>query len=759
MSAGEREAGRAAVVAALMARMTLAEKIGQLALFSAGEGPATGEAGGPPLAELIAAGRVGSVFGTKSFDTVKRLQDEALKSRLAIPLLFAEDVIHGHRTLMPLPLGLAASFDMALVEETAAAAAREASAEGIHQAYAPMLDICRDARWGRVAESPGEDPFLAARYAEAMVRGFQGDDLADPERLSACLKHFIGYGAAVGGRDYDAAEIALHTLYDVYAEPFRAGVAAGATAVMTGFNTLNGIPMHAHPLVKDWLRGAAGFEGVVVSDYTGLREVTAHGLGGQEARAVRALLAGIDLDMISGDYLAALPETAEKGLEAPESGLSVSANAILAAIDAAVERILTLKDRLGLFEDPLRGATAERAAAAPLRPETRALGRRAAAAAAVLLKNDGLLPLREDGLRIALIGPLGDDRPNMLGTWAVSGDPHASVTIREGLAAADNEIRFAPGAPVVDEAAVIDRLNFVPETVTPDPRPPAVLLAEAEALAAWADVIVAVVGEAKEHTGECASRAEPDIPAPQRRLLARLALSGKPMAAVVLAGRPLVLGELPETANALVYAFFGGTEMGNGLADLLYGRAEPTARLPVSLPAHAGQAPLHHGAHEGGRPWPGEWRKFTTNYIDLPDDQHPGRGRYPFGAGLAYTRFAFAAPVLAEAQLAGAEAVADVSVAVENIGARAGTAVVQLYVSDPVARIARPAQELKGIARLILAPGERGTARFKLTRDDLSYTLPDAAGRPERVWDPGEFVIRTGPDAANTEAASLRWDP
>ncbi|MEO0427758.1 MAG: glycoside hydrolase family 3 N-terminal domain-containing protein [Pseudomonadota bacterium] len=753
MTAADREA----FVAALMARMTLSEKIGQLALFSAGEGPATGEAGGPPLAALIADGQVGSVFGTKSFDTVKRLQDVAMTSRLAIPLLFAEDVIHGHRTLMPLPLGLAASFDMALVEETAAAAAREASAEGIHQAYAPMLDICRDARWGRVAESPGEDPWLAARYAEAMVRGFQGDDLRDPERVSACLKHFLGYGAAVGGRDYDGAEIAIHTLFDVYAEPFRAGVAAGATAVMTGFNTLNGVPMHAHPLVNDWLRGEEGFEGVVVSDYTGLRELTAHGLGERPARAARALLAGIDLDMISGDYLDALPVMAEVGLDDPESGLSVGQEAVLAAIDAAVARILGLKHRLGLFDDPLRGATAERAAAAPLRSETRALGRRAAAAAAVLLENDGVLPLAAEGLKIALIGPLGDDRPNMLGTWAVSGDPHASVTIREGLAASGNEVRFAPGAPIVDDAAVIDRLNFVPETVTPDPRPPAVQLAEAEGLAAWANVIVAVVGEAKEHTGECASRAAPDIPGPQRRLLERLSQSGKPLVAVVLAGRPLVLGDLPETANALVYAFFGGTEMGNGIGDLLYGRAEPTARLPVSLPVHPGQVPLHHGAHEGGRPWPGEWRKFTTNYIDLPDDQHPARGRYPFGAGQAYTTFRFGPPELAATELTGPDAVAEVAVRVENTGGRVGTAVVQLYVSDPVARIARPAQEVKGVARLMLEPGAERIATFRLTRDDLSYTLPDDRGRPVRVWDPGEFVIRTGPDAANTQAITLRW--
>ncbi|MEM8761567.1 MAG: glycoside hydrolase family 3 C-terminal domain-containing protein, partial [Pseudomonadota bacterium] len=318
-------------------------------------------------------------------------------------------------------------------------------------------------------------------------------------------------------------------------------------------------------------------------------------------------------------------------------------------------------------------------------------------------------------------------------------------------------IRFAPGAPIVDDAAVIDRLKFVPETRTSDPRPPPVQLAEAEGLAAWADAIVAVVGEAKEHTGECASRAAPDMPAPQRRLLERLSQSGKPLVAVVLAGRPLVLGDLPETANALVYAFFGGTEMGSGIGDLLYGRAEPTARLPVSLPVHPGQVPLHHGAHEGGRPWPGEWRKFTTNYIDLPDDQHPARGRYPFGGGQAYTTFRFGPPELASTDLIGPDAATEVSVRVENTGGREGTAVVQLYVSDPVARIARPAQELKGVARLMLEPGAERIATFRLTRDDLSYTLPDDRGRPVRVWDPGEFMIRTGPDAANTQAITLRW--
>ncbi|MGF1551738.1 MAG: glycoside hydrolase family 3 N-terminal domain-containing protein [Paracoccaceae bacterium] len=753
----------AAFVADLMGRMTPAEKIGQLVLYGANEGQATGVGEVPWVDRLIGEAKVGSVFGTKSFATVKRMQEAALSTRLAIPLLFAEDVIHGHRTLFPLPLGLAATWDMGLVEDASAAAAFEAAAEGLHQAYAPMIDVCRDPRWGRVAESPGEDPFLASAYAAAVVRGFQGDDPKASGRVSACLKHFVGYGASFGGRDYDAAEIAPETLHDVYLAPFKAGVEAGAQGVMAGFNALNGTPCHAHrPLIEGWLRGVAGFEGIVVSDFTGIRELSDHGIGGREARTVRALLAGIDLDMISGDFLEVLPGLAETGLDDPESGTKVSAQEIVAAIDAACGRVLAVKHRLGLFDDPYKGAVEEKATTSALLPETRALSRRAAAASMVLLKNEaGVLPLAEDGLDLALIGPLTDDRPNMLGTWAVSGKSEACVTLREGLAASTNTIRLAPGAPVESDPAIVDRLNFVPNTVTPDPRDEATLVAEAVAAAEAAGVAVVVIGEAKEHSGECASRVSVEIPAPQRRLFHAVADTiegtGKPLVAVVLAGRPLSLGEIAERADAVVYAFFAGTEMGNGLADVLYGRAEPQGRLPVSLPAHSGQAPLHHGAALSGRPWPGQWRKFTTNYIDLASEQPPARGLFPFGAGLSWTEFAYQAPALDADRLAG-EGEAVVRVGVTNEGERAGTAVVQLYVHDPVARIQRPDQELKGWQRLALEPGERGEAVFRLSRADLAYTLCDAAGRPERVWDPGAFEIRTGPNARDVQAVRLHWD-
>ncbi|MEM6490177.1 MAG: glycoside hydrolase family 3 C-terminal domain-containing protein, partial [Pseudomonadota bacterium] len=431
---------------------------------------------------------------------------------------------------------------------------------------------------------------------------------------------------------------------------------------------------------------------------------------------------------------------------------------VLAAVDAACARVLRLKHRLGLFEDPYKGARAAGAPAAALTPATRALARQAAAASTVLLADRGVLPLGR-GMRVALIGPLGDDRHNMLGTWAVAGVPEAAVTIREGLAAAGLAVTFAPGAPLVEDPAIVDRLNFVPGTVTPDPRPAAVLLAEAEAAAMAAEAVVVVLGEAKEHTGECASRLTLDVPAPQRAMLSavRAAAGGKPVIAVVLAGRPLQIDPVVEAADAVFYAWFAGTEMGHGIADLLTGAAEPTGRLAISLPAHGAQAPIAHGLAEGGRPWPGRWQKFRTAYIDLDDAQHPARGRWPFGFGLSWSAFDVAAPRLDAPELDGPDAEAVARVAVTNRGDWAATAVVQCYVSDRVARIQRPAQELVGFERLSLAPGETREAVFRLTRAMLSYSLPAVDGTVARVWDPGRFVVRTGLNARDTRSATLVW--
>ena len=622
-----------------------------------------------------------------------------------------------------------------------------------------MIDIARDARWGRIAESPGEDPFLAARYAEAMVTGLQGQDPRAPDTVIACLKHFLAYGAAAGGRDYDNASLGPEELIGVYAEPFRAGVVAGAGSVMASFNAVNRQPMHAHRgLIEGWLRGACCFDGLVVADYTGVHELMAHGLGDRETVAVLALLAGVDMDMMGEDYLACLPALALTGLVRPEVGLDIPAAEIVAAIDRACRRVLALKHCLGLFDDPYRYCDQARARAVALAPAHRTLARRAVAASCVLLKNErGVLPI-SPGARVALIGRLADDRANMLGTWAVSGDPARAVTILDGLSAAhDGRVAHAKGANIVDDPDMCARLDVFGPTVLPDDRPEAEMIAEACALAEAADVVVAVIGEAKEHSGESSSRTDLTVPAPQRRLVEALAALGRPLVLVVMGGRPLVLDREAELADALLVAWFGGTEAGSGIADVLTGRAEPGGRLSVSLPACSGQVPIHHGADPTGRPWSGRFEKFRTGYLDLPAEAHPAKGLFPFGFGLGYTRFDWSDPVTGRNRLAGPDDRLHVSVRITNTGARRGTEVVQLYVTDPVARTTRPSQELKGFARVELDPGESREVGFTLRRDDLSYLTGDSVATLERVWDPGRFLIRLGPNSRDLRTVEIEW--
>ncbi len=747
-------------IESLLQRMTLSEKIGQLNLLSAGEGPDTGSPHSRDIRGRLEAGTLGAIFGVKSVRSVRAWQEIAVRrSRLGIPLLFAEDVIHGHRTVFPLPIALASSWDMDLIRATARVAAREASAEGINQVYAPMVDVARDARWGRIAESPGEDPFLAARYAEAMVRGLQGDDLRAEDTVIACLKHFVAYGAAAGGRDYDNASLAPDELIAIYAEPFRAGVAAGAGSVMAAFNAVNKRPMHAHRgLIDGWLRRHCGFEGVVVADYTGVRELIAHGLGDRAAVAALALMAGVDMDMIGEDYLACLPDIAEHGLRRPESGLDVSAGEIAEAIDRSCRRVLAMKHALGLFDDPYRYCDEERARRTALAPAHRALARRAVAASSVLLKNEGsALPLAP-GVRVALIGPLVEDQANLLGTWAVSGDPAQATTVLDALKAAhDGPVVHARGANFVDDPDIAARLDVFGPTVLTDPRAEADLIAEALARAAEADVVVAVVGEAKEHSGESSSRTELTLPSPQLRLIEALAGVDKPLVVVVMGGRPLALEREAELADALLLAWYGGTEAGPGLADMLTGRAEPGGRLAASLPARSGQTPLHHGAETTGRPWTGKFEKFRTGYLDLTGPAHPAKGLFPFGFGLSYTRFQWSKPAVERDRFSGPGDRARISVTLTNVGGRRGADVVQLYVSDPVARIVRPSQELKGFERVELDPGESRVVRFTLARDDLAYLVGESVETLERVWDPGRFVLHIGPNSRDLQSVEIEW--
>ncbi|UOM32748.1 glycoside hydrolase family 3 N-terminal domain-containing protein [Acuticoccus sp. I52.16.1] len=746
-------------VAALLQRMTLAEKIGQLNLLSAGEGPETGSPAVRNIEDRLKSGRLGGLFGTKSVRSVRAWQEIAVAgSRHGIPLFFAEDVIHGHRTIFPLPVALGCAFNPQLWHDVARVAATEAAAEGINHVYAPMIDIARDPRWGRIAESPGEDPFLAARYAEAMVKGFEGDDPTAPDTVVSCLKHFLAYGAAVGGRDYDNANLSPEEAIGVYAEPFRAGVAAGAGSIMGAFNALNKRPMHAHrDLIRGWLRGTAGFDGLMVADYTGIMELAAHGLGDRETVAGLALIAGIDMDMIGEDYLDHLPRLAEEGLSRPESGIAIPADDIRAAIDEACGRVLALKHRIGLFDDPFRYCDEERAARFPLAPAHRRVARGAIAESSVLLKNDGILPLAP-GKRIAMVGAIADDQTNLLGTWAVSGDHRQAVTLLEGLHASyDGPITCVKGADIVDDEILAARLNVHGQTVFLDPRSAEAMLTEAVHAAEAADVTVAVVGEAKEASGECSSVTDLALPEPQRVLIRALAATGTPLVLVVKAGRPLALEEEIGLADAVLYVWFAGTEAGHGIADLLTGKADPSGRLASAFPARTGQVPVFSQAEPTGRPYPGRFEKFKTGYLDLPDSIHPATGLFPFGFGLSYTSFGYGAPRVDAARLSGPDAEAVVRVTVTNTGPRPGTEVVQLYVSDPVARITRPIRELKGFEKITLAPGEARDVAFRLTRRDLAYAMGETMTSVAWVWDPGTFVLGVGPNSRDLQSIEIVW--
>ena len=739
-------------VESLMAEMTLAEKIGQLNLLPAGEGLVTGAAQATTLSQRLTAGQVGAVFGTKSLASARAIQERALAgSRLKIPLFFAEDVIHGHRTIFPLPVALACSWDLDLIEQTAAFAAAEAAAEGQHAAFAPMIDVARDPRWGRVAESPGEDPLLASRIAAAATRGFQGLDIAEPGRVAACLKHFVAYGAPLSGRDYDNASLAWEDLLGIYLPPFAAGCAAGAACVMASFNAVNKIPMHAHAqLIEGWLRGTTGFDGLVLSDYTGVKELTAHGLGPAPVAVARALFAGIDMDMVGEDYLRELPALAEAGIDAPEAGVALSAVAIRDLTDRACRRVLTFKERLGLLDNPFRGLDA--AGIVPTRRDGRKLARRAAARSVVLLKNDTVLPL-STGMRVAVVGPFARDRRNMLGTWSVSGNADDVIPLDEAIAALTGRSpRTAWGVNIVEETWLEQRLNVHGVTVEHDGRSEAALIDEALAVARQADVIVATVGEAKEHAGESSSCLSPDLPAAHHRLIAALKQTGKPLVVIVFAGRPLALGDMTEAAGALLYAWHGGIAGPEGVADILFGAAAPSGRLCVTLPAHPGEVPLSYGEETTGRTSKGHFVKFLTGWLDLPDTA----ARYPFGFGLGYSEIRYGAPSLSATRTAADDPVV-LTIELDNAGPRDVIETVQLYASDPVARIARPSRFLIDFQQVALRAGERRNVSFQIDAGQFRYPMAPSLETAEWVRDPGLVRLHVGPNSRDTQSLELTW--
>ncbi len=745
--------------------MSLAEKVGQLNhpnvqdISTTGAGTAAGN-----IEEQIRRGEVGSLSAGLDPSRLRELQRLAVEeSPCGIPLLFSLDVIHGHRTIFPIPLGLACTWDIDLVRRTARVAATEAAASGVTIAWSPMLDVSRDARWGRCAESPGEDPFLGAAFARAMVEGYQQDDPSRPDSVLATAKHFAGYGFAEAGRDYNAVETGPYRMHNAVLPPFQAAIGAGAGAVMVGFQTLDGIPCTAHrELLNDLLRRRWGFEGPTVSDYTAILELVHHGVAADlKEAAFLAFTAGVDIDLVSAAYVQHLPALVADGRIAE------------ADVDAACRRVLMAKQRLGLFDHPYRGLDEARRQKVTLTPENRCLARQAAAQSCVLLKNDGLLPLKRAGQTVALIGPLSDSRANMQGTWAVAAKAEDSVTVLEGLRAAagkDTRILHAKGANIVEDPDVAARLNVFGETFAIDSRPPEAMIAEAVEIARQADVIVACVGEAKEHSGESSTRSEIGLPGSQPQLLRALHETAKPLVVMTMSGRPLALEWEDGHAAAILHAWFAGSEAGHGIADVLFGIVNPSGKLTMSFPRAVGQCPMTYAEAPTGRPAGrigidvrGDnerdargrpvFRKFTT----ACRLEGPSTPLYPFGHGLGYSPFEYGGIELDKTMLRGPADTLTASVTVRNAGSVPGAEIVQLYIGDPVASRSRPLRELKGFEKVWLEPGETRRVAFTIGAAQLMFCRASRLAEPERVIEPGTFVVEIGPSSESLSAASFEW--
>ena len=749
----------------LLARMSLREKIGQLNYPHADGLPTTGAAPGADTRTLILRGELCGTSAGHDAAARRALQRLAVEQGPnGIPLFFAKDCIQRYVTGAPIPLAQSCSWEPDLLRRIARMTAEEARADGVNLNWAPMLDITHDARWGRVAEGHGELPYLCARLAEAVVHGYQGadGDIARPGRMMATLKHFAGYGLALAGRDYAAVEASPATLMRIM-EPFRAAIAAGAGAVMVAFSTLNDMPATAHRvLLDDVLRKRFGFRGMVVTDFTAIDpELVNHGIAANAREAAYlAFRAGVTVDLVSCAFL--------NHLEALVSDGRIAAD----EVTARCRLVLEAKARLGLFDDPYLGLT--EGSRTQRKPAHVALAREAAVKGLVLLKNDGVLPLPRGG-RLAVVGPLADDRIDMQGTWAIDVDPHNSVTILDGLrkAAGNTHVLHAGGCNIVEDANVAARLNIhnrdMPSVVL-DARPLAEMIAEARAVAAEADAIVLCLGEAKEHAGESSTRLDIALPGAQQALFDAMRETGKPVVVIAMAGRPLALTGVM-AADALIWTGHPGSEGGHAIADVLFGDKPPSGRLSMALPRHVGQLPLATEELPSGRPKdaigidvPGDrevdaegrhvFRKFTTACII----EGPATPLFPAGFGLTYTRFEYGAATASARLLKGQNAVLEVSVPVTNAGPRDGTEVVQLWLRDPVAMISRPVRELRGFMRLTLAPGDTAVARFRLTVEDLRYDRGPSLDNMVWDWEPGEFIVMVGPNALDVQALTVTWE-
>ncbi|KAF1018324.1 MAG: Beta-glucosidase BoGH3B [Paracidovorax wautersii] len=736
------------LVDGLLARMSVAEKIGQLRLISIG--PEMPQA---RLIEEIAAGRIGAMFNTVTRQDNRPLQEAAVhQSRLGIPLFFAYDIVHGHHTVFPISLGLAASWDMAAVARSARVAAIEASADGIDMTFAPMVDVTHDPRWGRTSEGFGEDPYLVSECARASVQGFQGASAARPDSIMAAVKHFALYGAVEGGRDYNTVDMSPMRMHQIYLPPYHAAVEAGAGGVMVALNSINGVPATANTwLLQDLLRRQWGFRGVTISDHGAITELMKHGVARDAREAARlAIKAGVDLSMADQVYLEELP------------GLIASGEVTVAELDAAVREVLGTKFDLGLFSDPFRrigsaaGDPADVNAENRLhRPDTRAVARETL----VLLENrQQTLPLRKTGT-IALVGPLADSSLDMLGSWSAAGVHGQAVTLLDGMRQAlgsQARLLHARGANVTDDAKIVDYLNYLnwdtPE-ITPDPRPAAEMIAEAVRAAEQADVVVAAVGEARGMSHESSSRTSLELPASQRALLvalkAALAGTGKPLVVVLMNGRPLAVNWEQANADALLETWYAGTEGGHAICDVLFGDHNPSGKLPISFPRSVGQIPVYYNHLRIGRPYtPGKPGNYTSQYFEEANGP-----LYPFGYGLSYSRFTLSGLTLSTPRLARGQRLT-ASVTLANEGSHDGAAVVQLYIEDPYASVARPVKELKGFQKVMLKAGERRTLRFEVGEDQLKFF--DAQLR--QVAESGAFNVQVGLDSQDVLQQSFELE-
>jgi beta-glucosidase len=729
-----------AFVSGLMSKMTVEEKIGQLNLPGSGD-IVTGQASNSDIGKKIKEGLVGGLFNIKTVAKIRAVQKVAVEeSRLKIPLIFGMDVIHGYETVFPIPLGLSCSWDMQAVEKSARVAATEASADGICWTFSPMVDIARDPRWGRIAEGNGEDAYLGSQIAKAMVKGYQGD-FSKNSNIMSCVKHYALYGAAEAGRDYNTTDMSRVRMFNEYLPPYKAAVDAGAGSVMASFNEVDGIPATGNKyLMTDVLRKAWGFKGFVVTDYTGINEMIEHGMGDLQAVSALALKAGIDMDMVGEGFLTTLKKSLKEG------------KITQLEIDAACRRVLEAKYKLGLFENPYKFCDEKRAATEIFTEANRKAAREVAADCFVLLKNQNkVLPLKKTGT-IALIGPLADNKVNMPGTWSVAANFDKSISVLQGIrdvAGNDVKILTAKGSNLEGDAALEEREGMFGKSLNRDQRPATEIIQEAVNTANQSDVIVAAVGESAEMTGESSSRSNIDIPQVQKDLIAALLKTGKPVVLVLFTGRPLAIKWENDNVPAILNVWFGGSEAGHAIADVLFGNVNPSGKLSTTWPQNVGQVPLYYNHKSTGRPLAdGAWfQKFRSNYLDVSNDPV-----FPFGYGLSYSHFTYGDLKLSNNTLKGKQQLT-ASITLTNDGSVDGKEVVQLYIRDLVGSIARPVKELKGFQKIFLKAGSSTTVTFNISPEDLKFYNSDL----KYDWESGDFVIMVGGNSRDLKTAKLNW--